>query len=299
MKVSDILASSEEMQISLEVYPPKTTHTPGGQPIQQHISSIFETIDRLMRFNPAFVSVTYNPEGQTRATSIPIAAILKQRFKVETVAHLTCIATSPEELDRTLDVIEFFGINNILALRGDRPQGKELIAGGLEHASDLVSAIKAHSHDFCIGVAGYPEGHPECTGPGGERDLGQDLVNFKTKVDQGANFAISQLFFDNASFFDYVERVWEMGLKIPIIPGIMPIISHDTVTIVQKLCGATVPNSLEQKIKTSWDEPEEIMAIGIEQATKQCRELADKVPCIHFYTMDKWEAVEQIIEGFM
>jgi len=299
MNVSKILGSAEETLLSLEVYPPKTAPTSHGPSIQKQLSNIFETVEHLMKYEPAFVSVTYNPEGGTKATSIPLAAILKQRFPIESVAHLTSIAMPRGELRRTLEVIDYFDIDNILALRGDRPRNFTPSPDGLMYASELVAAIREHKRDFCIGVAGYPEGHPECTFESGERDLERDLGHFKDKVSLGADFAITQLFLENQHYFDYVGRTRRMGMDIPILPGIMPIVNHNTLAIVTKLCGATIPVSLERKMNNNKDDPEELFAIGVDHAIKQCKGLLDRVPCIHFYTMDRWEPVETIIEGFI
>lgn len=299
MKVSEILSLAEGTLLSLEVYPPKTIPTSRGPPIQQQLSNIFDTVEHLMKYEPAFVSVTYNPEGKTKATSIPLAAILKQKFRIESVAHLTCIATSREELARTLDVIDYFSIDNILALRGDKPKNFTPPRDGPMYASELVAAIKRHKHDFSIGVAGYPEGHPECTLESGKRELERDLKNFKNKVKMGADFAITQLFLENRFYFDYVERVRKTGIHIPILPGIMPIVNYRSLAIVSNLCGSSIPPSFEKKMKNNKDNPEELFAIGVEHSIRQCKGLVGQVPCIHFYTMDMWEPVEAIIEGFI
>ncbi len=296
MKVSQILDGSDGTLFSLEVFPPKVAYSAEGMTFQQHMSNIFDTVEHLRKYDPAFVSVTYNPEGKTRATSIPVAAIIKQRFEIEAVAHLTCIATPRDELRRTLDVLDYFDIDNILALQGDRPDGYVHSSDCMNFASELVSEIRRHSHDFCIGVAGYPEGHQECMADGC-RDLETDLSNFKYKVDQGADFCISQLFMDNDLFFDYVERARATGVEVPMIPGIMPVISRSVIGIVKSLCGASIPEALERRMDDNIDDPAEVRAIGIEHAIEQCRGLMDKVPCIHFYTMDMWEPVEEIIEG--
>jgi methylenetetrahydrofolate reductase (NADPH) len=292
MKIIDILREVEETRFSLEVFPPKTTGE--GIPIQRHLSNIFDTVEHLLKYEPAFVSITYNPEGKTKATSIPLAAIIKQKFKVESVAHLTCIATPRELLSKTLDVIEYFDIENILAVRGDLPEGLE--AAELKHASNLVEEIVKHGGDFCIGVACYPEGHPECVTKNGEQDLERDLLNFKRKVDKGAQFAITQLFFDNSLFFSFVKRAVKVGINIPILPGIMPIRSYNILNIVKKLGNISIPYSLIKKLEDNKDDKEEIREIGIEQAIKQCRRLMNKVPCIHFYTMDRWMAVDRILK---
>lgn len=297
MKVNEILEMSERTRFSLEVYPPKVVASGGGPPIQQQLSDIFETIEHLMRYDPAFVSVTYNPEGKTKATSIPLAAIIKQRFKVETVAHLTCIATARTDLAKTLDVLHYFDIENILALRGDRPKDFHPPEDKMEYACDIVSEIVEHEHDFCIGVAGYPEGHPECVGLYGDRDKAEDLKNFKNKVDKGAGFSITQLFLDNDAFFDFADRAKRTGMTIPVLPGIMPVINYDVVKIVEGLCGASIPQAMKKRLDDNKDDPKEIMEIGIEHSIQQCKGLMGKVPCIHFYTMDVWKPIERIIEG--
>ncbi len=298
MKVTTILDNSEETRFSLEVYPPKTTGKE-KTPIQLQLSKIFETVEHLLKYDPAFVSVTYNPEGKTKATSIPIAAIIKQKFKVESVAHLTCIATSREDLSKTLDVIEYFGIKNILALRGDRPKGFSYDNVELSYASELVDEIVQHKTNFGIGVACYPEGHSECLKQSGERDLDKDLLNFKTKVKKGADFAITQLFYDNKFYFDFLKRTRKNGIDIPIIPGILPIMNYRDVQIITKIAGASMPEFLKRKLEENKDNPSEIMAIGIDHAVKQCKELMDKVPCIHFYTLDMWESIESTIKALL
>ncbi|MCD6468103.1 MAG: methylenetetrahydrofolate reductase [Thermoplasmata archaeon] len=294
MKITDILGESTGTRFSLEVFPPKTG-VPETIPIQRHLSNIFDTVEHLIKYDPVFVSVTYNPEGKTRTTSIPLAAIIKQKYKVEAVAHLTCISTPKKELSKTLDVIEYFNIENILALRGDLPNDS-IEAKGLKHASDLIEEIKKHSKRFCIGVACYPEGHPECVTKDGKKDLKRDLLNFKAKVDKGADFAVTQLFFDNRVFFDFVEKTKKIGVKIPIIPGIMPIMSYNTLNIVKRLGNISMPDSLVKKLEDNRDNKKEIIEIGVNYAVKQCRELMDKVPCIHFYTMDRWASVDRILK---
>ena len=297
MKVSDILARSEVTRFSLEVYPPKITITPSGPTLPQSFSDILDTVEHLKEFDPAFVSVTYNPEGKNKATSIPLAAIIKQRYKIESVSHLTCIATPRKELRRTLDVLEFFDIENVMALRGDRPKDMAPERAGPEHACELVGEIMRHESKFCVGVAAHPEGHPECVDGESKRDLAKDMRNFKEKVQEGASFAITQLFLDNKAYFDFVDRARKEGIVIPILPGIMPVINYDVLKIVKGLAGASVPPSLQHKLDNCKDNPGEIWNVGIEHAIHQCRGLIDKVPDIHFYTMDMWKPVKAIIDG--
>ncbi len=309
MEIVAILEKSEGLRFSLEVYPPKTTRSPGGPSVQEHISRIFDTVERLLRYGPAFVSVTYNPEGQTKSTSIPVASIIRQRFGVEAVAHLTSLGTPISEVPRTLDVMDYFGVHNVLAIRGDPPEaraggappscvgrgGAGASAARVPHAAELVAIIKRHRRDFCVGVACYPEGHPECLDASGRRDLERDLDHFQEKVRSGASFAITQLFLDNSHFFSFVERARRRGVAVPIIPGIMPVVSLQSLRIVRGLCGAEIPAPLLQRIEGAGGSPDEIKERGIEHALDQCRGLADKVPCIHFYAMNQWEPVERII----
>ena len=297
MKVSDILAKSDRTRFSLEVYPPKVLKSATGPTINQQLSDIFETVEHLVDYDPAFISVTYNPQGKTKATSIPLAAIMKQRYKVETVAHLTCIATPRKEIKRTLDVLNYFDIENVLALRGDRPKDIDPAMTGLEHACELVTEVKRHEANFCIGVAGHPEGHPECVVSDGKKDMESDIAHFKSKVDQGASFAISQMFLDNKAFFNFVDRANMTGVNIPIIPGIMPIINMDIVKVAEGICGAKIPPALEKRLNDHKDEPKEIWNIGVEHSIAQCKGLMDKVLCIHFYTMDLWKPIKAIIDG--
>ncbi len=299
MKVSEILKDADGTRFSIEVYPPKAVESIDAPPFRQHLSDIFETVEHLKRFDPAFVSVTYNATGETRATSIPVAAIIKQRYRIESVAHLTCIATSREELGKTLDVLDYFRIDNILALRGDVPENYTPMEDEMIHADELVSEIRKHRHDFDIGVAGYPEGHQECLLPNGERDLEKDMSYFVNKVDKGASFAISQVFYTNEQFFEFVNKTKRSGMDIPILPGIMPITDTITLRIIRDLCGASIPSSLEQKLKENREDADEIRAIGVDHAIRQCKGLMDRVPCIHFYTMDKWEATDHIIDSLM
>jgi methylenetetrahydrofolate reductase (NADPH) len=248
-----------------------------------------------MKYDPAFVSVTYNTDNLTKATSIPIAAIIKERFKIETVAHLTCINTPINELTRTFDVLEYFNIKNILALRGDLQTECGPGPNCLRYASDLVKEIQDRGLDISIGVASYPEGHPECVTENGERNLEMDRKILKLKIDQGADFSITQLFMDNSTFFNMTEHMKKARVRIPIIPGIMPIISKSNLKVVKNLTGAMVPNILVERIQNNIDDTDEVFEIGVEHAVGQCKELMDRVPCIHFYTMDTWEATDRII----
>ena len=293
MYITDIL-KGREINFSFELFPPKTAFNKSGMKIQQHLSRIFDTVDNLSQFDPAFISVTYSPMNETKTTSIPIAAIIKERFDIETVAHITCINTEREDLRKIFDVLKFFHIDNILALRGDRQyDDTEKI---LNHASDIVEEIKNHREDFSIGVAGYPEGHPECLNVEGKKNLELDMDYFVYKTEKGADFAITQLFLDNDYYFRFVEKARKKGVEIPIIPGIMPVVNRNNLKTIKKLTGATIPPDLEKRINDNIEDDQEIFEIGIEHAVKQVKDLIDKAPCIHFYTMDRWQPTERIIK---
>ncbi|MGA1821408.1 MAG: methylenetetrahydrofolate reductase [Thermoplasmatota archaeon] len=294
MRIDEILDQSDGTRFSLEVFPPKA-RAKQGMKLQQRLSNIFDTIEILMRYDPAFVSVTYNTDNLTKATSIPLAAIIKERFKIETVAHLTCINTPLRELEKTFDVLEYFNISNILALRGDLQPQCPVDSECLRYASDLVRETRSRELGLSIGVACYPEGHPDCINEKGERDLGADRRNLINKINMGADFAITQLFLDNGVFFNMTDHLRKAGVDIPIIPGIMPIINRSNLKVVRNLTGASIPDSLSNRIRDNITDPEEVFEIGVEHAVRQCKELMDNVPSIHFYTMDTWEATDRII----
>jgi methylenetetrahydrofolate reductase (NADPH) len=235
----------------------------------------------------------------TKTTSIPIAAIIKDRFGIETVAHITCINMRINYLLKTFDVLNYFDIKNILALRGDKPENYILKDGYLNFASSLVEEIRLYDQTFSIGIACYPEGHPECLDKNGKKDKEKDFNFFVEKAKKGADYAITQLFLDNSFYFDFVDKVKRRGINIPIIPGIMPIISLNNITMIKKLTGVSIPHSLERKIIENSEDKIEIYEIGIEHALKQCNSLMNKVPCIHFYTMDMWKPTDRIIRELL
>jgi methylenetetrahydrofolate reductase (NADPH) len=293
LRIEKALKDSEGTRFSLEVFPPKARDDKGIN-IKERLTNIFETIENLAKHDPLFVSVTYNTEHLTKATSIPIAAMIKERFGIETVAHLTCINTPVSELERTFTVLEYFNIESVLALRGDRPPTCGIAPDCLSHASDMVEQIRRSGRDLSVGVACYPEGHPESVDVRGIRSIDIDIANFNLKAASGADFAISQLFMDNSKFFSMVERIRSFGVDIPIIPGIMPLTGKGNLNMVKKLTGVSVPPELERRLLNASDRAEGFEA-GIEHAVKQCKGLMDRVPCIHFYTMDSYEATDRII----
>ena len=284
MKIKAILEKVHP-SFSFEFFPPKD---------HEGFEALFTTIGQLESCQPTYVSVTFGAGGSTRAQTIDLVGRIKNEIGLESMAHLTCVGSSQEELRSILDTLQEKGIQNILALRGDPPQGQnkfEKPENGFAYANELVAFIRKH-YDFCIGVAGYPEGHVECP------DKKTDLDNLKRKVDAGADFIVTQLFFDNRFYFDFVERARTIGIKIPIIPGIMPILNVKQTQRFTKMCGSTIPDALTKQLESFQDEPETVRKIGIEHATLQCeRLLQEETPGIHFYTLNRSNATLKILKS--
>ncbi len=282
MRVCDFL-KERDFVLSFEFFPPKR---------REDEDAFWDTIEKLKRWKPDFVSVTYGAGGSTHDRSIDLAlALLNKGFCV--VAHLTSISLSREQVKKTLDILKAGGIENILALRGDIPKDPQFVIpkDAFRYAYQLVEFIKAN-YDFCVGVAGYPEGHIEA--PSREKDI----EYLKLKVDKGAEFIITQLFFDNKFFFEFLELTQKAGINVPIIPGIMPITNYNQIIRFTKLCGATIPNNLLSLIESLKDKPDELRRAGIEYTINQCRELIDMgVKYLHFYTLNKSPATNIILEA--
>jgi methylenetetrahydrofolate reductase (NADPH) len=284
MKIKALLEKVRP-SFSFEFFPPKDS---------VGFENLFVTIGQLESCQPTYVSVTFGAGGSTRAQTIDLVGRIKNEIGLESMAHLTCVGSSQEELRSILDTLQEQGIQNILALRGDPPQGQEKFEkpeNGFAYANELVGFIRKH-YDFCIGVAGYPEGHVECP------DKKIDLDNLKRKVDAGADFIVTQLFFDNRFYFDFVERARSIGINIPIIPGIMPVLNVKQTRRFTKMCGATIPEALMKQLESSQDDPETVRKIGIEHATLQCEHLLqEEAPGIHFYTLNRSNATLKILES--
>jgi len=284
MKIKDILERVRP-SFSFEFFPPKN---------REGFEQLFTTIGQLESCQPTYVSVTFGAGGSTRTQTIDLVGRIKNEIGLESMAHLTCVGSSREELRSILDTLQAKGIMNILALRGDPPQGQEKFEkpkNGFAYANELVEFVRKH-YDFCIGVAGYPEGHVEC------QDKKADLENLKRKVDAGADFIVTQLFFDNRFYFDFVERARNIGIEIPIIPGIMPVLNVKQTQRFTKMCGSTIPKTLMRQLESAQDEPETVRKIGIEHATVQCELLLqEEAPGIHFYTLNRSNATLKIMES--
>ena len=272
---------------SFEFFPPQS---------DDGVLKLLKTVEVLRPLAPAFVSVTYGAGGGTRARTIEVTRAIKRDLGVETMAHLTCVGADVAGLRRVLDEVAGAGIENVLALRGDPPGGGLSFSpaeGGLAHGSDLVRLISAN-YDFCVGAACYPENHPEST------DAATDLLHARLKVEAGAKFLITQLFFDNERYFAFVERARRAGIGVPIIPGIMPITNADQIARFTSRCGASIPEALRSSLEARRDEPEAVVDLGVAYATLQCVDLlARGVPAIHFYTLNKSPATRAVVSALL
>ena len=284
MKITEILKSSWPV-FSFEFFPPKT---------EEAVVQLFETLREVKGLRPGYVSVTYGAGGGTRDRTIEIVKRAKKEVGLVSMAHLTCVGHSRVEVKEILDELENSGIENVIALRGDPPKGEASFAlhpGGFRHADELTAFIRS-SYAFCIAVAGYPEGHIESP------DKETDWNYLRGKVKAGADFIITQLFFDNRDFFAFERRMREKGVTVPIIPGIMPITNYSQIVRFTQTCGAKIPHEVTKKLEGLKSDPELVRRFGVEYATRQCRELIlHGVPGIHFYTLNKSDSSRRIVEN--
>lgn len=278
MKLRDIL-KKDGLAFSCEFFPPRTDR---GE------ENLWNCIQELKVVNPAYVSVTYGAGGSTQDRTKRIVTRIKAETDLDPVAHLTCVGSTKEQLGELLDEYKAVGIENILALRGDAPEGMdrfEATAGGFSYATDLTRFIHERG-GFSIGVASYPEGHPESKG--GVED---DIRYLKMKQDCGADVVITQYFFNNDDFFRFRELAINEGITIPLIPGIMPIGNYDQIVRFSSMCGAKVPASIGERMIPHREDAEAMKAIGIEIATEQCSDLINNgVQGLHIYSLNRSEA---------
>lgn len=279
----DQIFRSGEPAFSFEFFPPKT---PQGE------EALLRTIDELRPLAPAFVSVTYGAMGSNRGQVVELVTRIKQ-LGLNPMAHLSCTGHTRPEIAAILDQLAAAGIDNVLPLRGDPPRGEVFtpVPGGFAHASDLVAFIR-EGWDFCLAGACYPEVHPDAA------DAAADLANLVTKVRAGVDFLITQLFFDNSDYVAFVPRARAAGIEVPIVPGIMPIVDVGGVKRMTAMCGAKIPAELGRRLAEADGDPEAVIAVGIEHATRQCRDLLERgAPGVHFYTLNKSPATRQILSA--
>ena len=274
----------EGRTISFEFFPPRNA---------DGIPGVLDTVTELTAYCPDFISVTYGAGGSTRHFTEQITVGAKQSAGVEVMAHLTCVGQTVEELDGVLQRLEDAGIENVIALRGDPPRGEEHFVateGGFGHASDLVSHIRAN-YQFGIAAACYPEGHTEA------ESLERDLEYAKLKVDNGADFLITQLFFDNDDYFAFADRADAAGIDVPVIPGILPVLSAPQIRRFTALCGSKIPPDLDAELDRLADDDDAVRELGVEYAARQVEELwANGVPGVHFYVLNRSYSVSKILD---
>jgi methylenetetrahydrofolate reductase (NADPH) len=283
MRIDGILAERRPV-FSFEFFPPKT---------DEGLVNLRETLAVLSDDAPDFVSVTYGALGSTRDTTIDIVKWIKQDLGIEAMAHFTCVGATVEELRSTLDEIEAAGVENVLALRGDPPRGEPNFVqpdDGLGSAAALAGLISEIHPEIAIGGACFPEVHPEAA------SLEADIAYLKTKVDNGATFLITQLFFDNRAYFDFVPAARAAGIEVPIIAGIMPMTSYAQIGRICELCEANIPDPLSEAMEAAGGDERVEFELGVAYAAQQCAELLrEGAPGIHFYALNRWPATRAIL----
>jgi methylenetetrahydrofolate reductase (NADH) len=284
MRIDQILARDGPV-FSFEFFPPKTD---AGE------QNLYSALTELRELDPAFVSVTYGAGGSTREKTIAIVKRIREQYGLEAMAHFTCVGATVPQLRATLDEMQTAGIDNVLALRGDPPAGQEQwikTDGGLEYSRELVQLISA-GYPFAIGAACFPETHIHAESPEA------DLRHLAEKVSAGVDFLITQVFFDNSRYFDFLARARAIGVEVPIIPGIMPITHAGQVQRMASMCGASIPAGLGAELAKREDNAEAVLDFGVAYATLQCAELlAGGAPGIHFYTLNRSPATRAILSA--
>lgn len=301
MKVSEILADSKKAFPSLEIVPPLRGITK---------KELIESIAPFMEFSPKYINVTSHrdeyeftqqPDGsftrrlvRNRINETTVCAAIMSEYDIEVIPHLICGGNTKEEIESRLDNLEFLGINNVVALRGDSTVGEKRFTptpGGYRYASELVEGIRnQHADYFCIGVGGYPEKHFEAA------NIETDIANLKKKVDAGADYIITQMFFDNKVYYDFVDKCRQAGIEIPIIPGLKPLSTARQVSMLPEAFSLNIPVELTDAIAKAGDDKEAVYKIGTEWCAMQCKDLlAHGVPAVHFYTMGKSRNIVEIL----
>lgn len=283
MRIKEIYQPGD-FGLSIEIFPPQT---PKGD------QSLRETLKRLAVYRPAFFSCTYGAGGSTQSRTLDWCVEIQETFQTPATSHFTCVGATREDLLAWLTQAQAKGIQNIMALRGDPPKGEttfQAVEGGLQYANELVELIRETYPHMGIGVAGYPEKHQECS------DAQTDLRNLKRKVEAGADAVFTQLFYENANFFQFRDCYEEAGISVPLIPGIMPITEFARIKRITAMCGAVFPEELASRLEAVQDDKKAQYQIGVDHAIKQCEELiAQGVPGIHFYVLNKSKACEEIL----
>jgi methylenetetrahydrofolate reductase (NADPH) len=283
MRIDQILGRGKPA-VSFEFFPPKN---------EAGFKQLYQTIEDLRPLRPSYVSVTYGAGGSTREKTVELVEKIQTEIGIRSMAHLTCVGHTADEIGGILDDLWRVGIRNVLALRGDPPAGQSVFVkteGGFGNADELTAFVKSR-HDFCIGVAGYPEGHPQCL------NKTRDLEYLKRKVDNGGCFVVTQLFFDNDDFYTFRDRARAMAITVPIVAGIMPILNVGQIKRFISMCGAKIPHRLLTKLEKFENDAEAVHTLGVEYATMQCRDLLfNDTDGLHFYTLNKSKATVDIVK---
>ena len=284
MRIADRLRQPGPV-FSFEFFPPRSPEA---------VERLYATARELRALDPTFVSVTYGAGGSTRELTVELVTRMKDELHLETMAHLTCVGHTKEELAEVLDRLAAGGIENVLSLRGDPPKGETRFVrpeGGFGHAQELTRFIKER-YSFCVAGAAYPETHIEAA------DAESDLRHLKEKVDGGAEFLITQLFFEPDDYFRFVERARKVGIEVPIIPGLMPVTNVAQIHRFTSMCGARVPESLRDLLDRVKDDDQAVIAVGVEWASDQGRRLlAGGAPGLHFYTLNRSHSSQMVVQN--
>ncbi len=289
MRIADLIATRSPF-VSLEFFPPKE---------RSEWPAFFQAVEQLAQVDPLFVSVTYGAGGSTQSDTLEIVSRLTRDLGLKAMAHLTCVGATPEAILEFLNQLSAAGVRNVLALRGDPPKDTPdnfLSCHSLQYASDLVAYIRSVHPELGLGVAGYPETHPQAKSPQSDLDF------LRLKLDNGGDFVITQLFFDNTSYFDFVRRARDLGIEKPIIPGIIPVVSLKVIQRIVSLCGATIPARFLAELEQA-DRDGGAAAVreaGVAHARRQAEELlAGGAPGIHIYTLNRADVVLELTKGLI
>ena len=270
--------------ISFEVFPPKT---------EAGVSKLMDELEILAVYKPGFISVTYGAGGSTRDRTLDLSLSVRERFNIEPLVHFTCVGADRDEISDYINIVKSYDLENILALRGDPPEGEDRFAppvNGFAHANELVEHISKIG-SFCIAVAGYPECHVEAP------DIDTDIDNLKRKVDSGADYVITQLFFDNEDFYRFMDMARKKGISVPVVPGIMPVTNLAQLEKITDMFNPGIPEKLKSALHHAGS-PEDMFSAGVEYSVEQCRELKKYgVPGFHFYPLNRAGAVSVIIDS--
>lgn len=284
MKIIELYKSKKPV-ISFEIFPPK---------FDVPLETIYETLDQFKELDPDFISVTYGAGGSQKDRTIEISTKIKKDYGIESMAHFTCVGQSVEEIDSMLDSMYDNGLENLLALRGDPPRNQpdfDFSKNVYTYASQLIHQIHGRNN-FCIAAAAYVEGHVDC------KRIKDDMINLKHKVDQGVDFLITQLFFDNRLFYDFIDKCITLNIKCPVTPGIMPIFKADQIKRITSLCGASLPANLVIMMDKYGSNDEDMRKAGIEYASKQISDLVrNGADGIHLLTMNRPKSSKEILEN--